>query len=311
MKMKRNTVRVDFLRRAILAVGMSYVATIALAPVSIAEPPPPPVGDEHGPVQPYIVNGREATKPYSFMASLQLADGRHFCGASLIDQKWLVTAAHCLINVVPGQTVVRVGSLDRTAGGSVARVSRAVQHPKFDMALAGNDVALLELETPVRERPIAIGADAGRVGTPTIVMGWGVTCDRDLNDPACRSAIPRRLQELDTRLVADSECSNLAAGLELCTKSRHNEFASACFGDSGGPQVKESRSGRPVLIGATVGDGDDLEMRPNVCTTGPDGRGGAGMWTKLAAQVEFYLGTLDRLDPRAAIRVRVATALAR
>ncbi|WP_235922140.1 S1 family peptidase [Lentzea tibetensis] len=237
-------------------------------------------------MKPYIVGGRDATQVYSFMTSLQRPDGSHFCGGSLIAKRWVVSAAHCMGYVVPDQTKVRIGSLDRTAGGSFVGVKQAVVHPQYDPNKPGYDIALVELDQAVREKPIQIAPRSGGAGTGTRIMGWGVTCDRDLvNDPTCRQS-PKVLQELDTALVPDASCNVVDPTTgkvffdpqhELCTASRDGQARMACFGDSGGPQVRRM-FGSWWLVGATTGDGDDWEMRRNVCTTGPDGKPGVGIW---------------------------------
>jgi secreted trypsin-like serine protease len=300
------------MRRVVRAACGSAAALVVLAPISAAAAPPLPPGDEHGPVTPYVVGGRDATQVYSFMASLQRPDGSHFCGGSLITKRWVVSAAHCMSRVVPGQTKVRIGSLDRTAGGSFVGVKRVVAHPQFDIEKPGYDIALIELDQAVPERPISIAPRAGGPGTDTRIMGWGVTCDRDLvNDPTCRQS-PKVLQELDTRIVADGRCNVVDPvtgkvffdpARELCIASRDEQARMACFGDSGGPQVKQWL-GRWWLVGATTGDGDDWEMRPNVCTTGPDGKPGVGIWQDVPTYRGWIFETVWRCDASAGEELR-------
>ncbi|WP_186763417.1 S1 family peptidase [Lentzea tibetensis] len=273
------------------------------APMTAVAAPPPPPGDEHGPVKPYVVGGRDATQVYSFMASLQLPDGRHFCGGSLIAKRWVVSAAHCMVRVVPGETRVRVGSLDRTAGGSFVGVTRVISHPQYDPNKPGYDIALIELDQAVPQRPIPIAPRAGGSGTDTRIMGWGVTCDRDLvNDPTCRQS-PKVLQELDTVVADDERCSFFDPKHELCTASRDGEARMGCFGDSGGPQVRKM-FGRWWLVGATTGDGDDSEMRPYVCTTGPDGKPGVGIWQDVPTYRGWITDTIWTCDAVAGAELR-------
>ncbi|MGX7828381.1 S1 family peptidase [Actinokineospora sp. 24-640] len=226
-------------------------------------------------VAPTIVGGRDATGPYPFMASIQNS-GAHLCGGALIARQWLVTAAHCAPHIHPGGSTARVGSLDRTAGGSVTGIDLVVPHPRYDVDRPGYDIALARLSSPVPQTPIRVAARAGGPGTATRVLGWGMTCDRSLTDPACLQR-PAHLQELDTVLVPDHRCGFFDPARELCVVSRDGHPRMACYGDSGGPQIRRAH-GEWQLVGSTTGDGDDYQWRPHNCSTAPDGSPGTGIW---------------------------------
>jgi len=176
------------------------------------------------------VGGTPASETYSF---LTYVGG---CTGSLIKSNWVVTARHC-----PTPSDVRVGSKDSTSGGTVANVSKAVNHPSLD-------VKLLQLSSSVSHAPVPIAATSGAVGTATRIIGWGLTCPTR----GC-AANPTIAHELDTTIVDDSKCSGIYGTYEICTNNPSSK--GACYGDSGGPQVKKV-SGAWQLIGATSRAGD-------------------------------------------------------
>ncbi|HEX8629594.1 MAG TPA: trypsin-like serine protease [Catenuloplanes sp.] len=207
-----------------------------------------------------VVGGRPTSENYSFMVYVS------GCTGSLIKANWAVTAKHC-----PTPASVRVGSVNRNSGGTVVRVLRAVNNPSID-------VKLLQLATPVTQAPVPVAATAGPVGTATRIIGWGQTCPTR----GCGSA-PVRATELDTSIVADSRCRGINGPGEICTNNT-NGNSGACYGDSGGPQVRLI-AGRWSLIGVTSRSGNGSA----VCATGPSIYGDL---TSIRAWVNTQVGGL-------------------
>ncbi|BCL16732.1 snapalysin family zinc-dependent metalloprotease [Micromonospora sagamiensis] len=196
--------------------------------------------EAEGDISPLVVNGQPATENYPWMV---YTSG---CTGTLIKSNWVVTAKHC-----PTPSSVRVGSINRTSGGTVVGVSRAVNHPTID-------VKLFQLSSSVSYAPAPIPTTSGAVGTATRIIGWGQTCPTR----GCGSA-PTIAHELDTSIVSDSRCLGINGPYEICTNNT-NGNAGACYGDSGGPQVRKI-NGVWNLIGATSRAGNGS----STCATGP------------------------------------------
>ncbi|SDI19171.1 Trypsin [Actinokineospora alba] len=244
--------KVKALLVGVLAVTAATVTAFSVSGAANAAP----TGD----VQPFIVGGGNATETYSFMVSLQNDAGRHFCGGSLIKADWVVTAAHCVEGSEASEIQVRVGTIDHTTGGQTAKVDKVIAHPKYQ---GDHDIALLKLSSSVTEAPIALAASAGETGTKTRIIGWGQTCPVK---GGCGA--PETLQELDTSIVADTECEQgFNEANELCTDNPGDK-AGACYGDSGGPQIKKV-DGKWELVGATSragGQTSDCAVDPSIYT---------------------------------------------
>ncbi|HZM74893.1 MAG TPA: trypsin-like serine protease [Candidatus Limnocylindrales bacterium] len=188
-----------------------------------------------------IVGGTTATENYSFLV---YTGG---CTGTLIKSNWVVTARHC---TTPSS--VRIGSINRTSGGHVRTVNGAVSHPTAD-------VKLLRLSTTTTFAPSPIPTVTHPVGTPTRIIGWGLACPTR----GCGTA-PVIARELNTSVVSDSRCLGINGPIEICTDNTGGNQG-ACYGDSGGPEVRRLTDNRWWVIGATSRSGNGSA----VCATGP------------------------------------------
>ena len=191
-----------------------------------------------------IVGGAEATPgEYPWQVQLQIPGYTHWCGGSIIDTDWVLTAAHCVQGVAAASFTVRAGLHDRFApDGNVQTrsVAQVVRHPDYNPSTIENDVALLRLSAPFvytpRVQPIEIATANAAVGSLAPVSGWGQT--------APGSASAARLQETILPVQSTATC-NAAGTLPLLVRPSMvcagfvGGDSGGCHGDSGGPLVVE------------------------------------------------------------------------
>ncbi|RKS71846.1 trypsin [Actinomadura pelletieri DSM 43383] len=232
------------LRFALLAWAVTLLGLGLGTPAALAGPEP------GGGPSTMIIGGRDATEPYPFMASLQSDEVGHFCGGSLIDPEWVVTAFHCVdFGTEPEDVRLRIGSPHKSEGGSLRGAERIVLHPEGDPSYF--DIALIQLDEPVSYAPVALDVRPP-TGTRVRMLGWGCTAPkRDVD--RCPSDMPETLQQLDSTVHQVAECVNVRAPIEKNTElcagnpAGDTDVGGPCFGDSGGPLLRRTATGWRLL----------------------------------------------------------------
>ncbi|KAH8397983.1 hypothetical protein KR222_007796 [Zaprionus bogoriensis] len=177
--------------------------------------------------------------PYS--VSLQ-RNGAHICGGALIGQQLGLTAAHCVTSgsgiqsYPPRSFLLRVGSIQRLAGGQLVQISRIVVHSEYSGAL--NDLALLVLQQPVtltaNAQPIALATQAPPSGASIVFTGWGAQ--------RTQGTISQRLQVGSQQALSADECVeqlHLEHDGLLCLQAE--DAQGLCAGDAGAPAVYQNQ----------------------------------------------------------------------
>lgn len=100
---------------------------------------------------PKIVGGQVAPQgAYPWQVSLVVswianpAQG-HFCGGSIIDSAWILTAAHCVVGNEPSDINVLAGTNVLSDGARRINVARISYHSRYNDRTKDNDIALLQL----------------------------------------------------------------------------------------------------------------------------------------------------------------------
>nr|XP_056715531.1 coagulation factor IX [Euleptes europaea] len=182
------------------------------------------------------------------------SEGKGFCGGSIINENWIVTAAHCIEagprTIVAGE--LRVEENDHTE--QKRRVVRIIPYPLYNNSLRyHNDIALLELDSPLELNsyvtPVCI-ADKDftnnllKFGTST-VSGWG-----RLAHQGREASI---LQVLKVQLIDRATClrsTRFPILPSMFCAGHPYEAKDTCQGDSGGPHATEME-GTWFLTGIT------------------------------------------------------------
>uniref|UniRef100_A0A0K8UDQ6 Serine protease SP24D n=1 Tax=Bactrocera latifrons TaxID=174628 RepID=A0A0K8UDQ6_BACLA len=190
-----------------------------------------------------IVGGVDADiGQFPHQVSLQREDGSHTCGASIISENYLLTAAHCVvvgngIEPYPAKYFqVRVGSIQRAVGGQLLKLKRILVNKAYGNFL--NDLALLELEKPLvftkNIKAIELAEEEVPSGEDVIISGWGRLYT---NGP-----IPYRMQWNTLKALNTEECEEaIEMGYDSLICLAHQANNGACNGDSGGPATYKGK----------------------------------------------------------------------
>ncbi|XP_065073552.1 trypsin 5G1-like [Ochlerotatus camptorhynchus] len=178
-----------------------------------------------------------------FQVSLQAEYG-HFCGGSIINSTWVLTAGHCASTSDDPQLSVRVGSTLHAEGGQLVTVKRVIQHPEYNIGTIDYDFSLLELseELQLSEQFFAVDLpeqdEPVEDGSCLQVSGWGNTQNALESGKELRATnVPAVNQQKCVEAYAsfgEVTPRMLCAGFDKGGKD-------ACQGDSGGPLVEGTK----------------------------------------------------------------------
>ncbi|KAK3104192.1 hypothetical protein FSP39_025166, partial [Pinctada imbricata] len=241
-----------------------------------------------------IVNGVDSDAgQWPWQVSLQYNNRgsyTHICGGSLIDNKWVLTAAHCVefddsvanFRVVLGE---HVQSEDHGPEQIIA-VSHIIMHKNYNGGANGipNDIALLRIAFAADVSKPEIGIvslpssenQAFTASDNCYISGWGKTSAMVviplllsiLLFPSASSGAADVLQHVKIDVMTNNACSwrwlfsQTILDTHICVGGGTE---SACNGDSGGPLVC-NMGGEWVLAGVTSWGSSSCQNMPNVYT---------------------------------------------
>ncbi|CAF1034976.1 unnamed protein product [Adineta ricciae] len=231
---------------------------------------PPASSDQY---EARIVGG-ETAQPHSWPWSISIRIYNiHICGGSLINSEWVLTAAHCLVEI--NDLTVHIGVHDVTTHSPIIRtIKKEFAHPDYIPSPKFiNDIALFRLSSPVDLTVPDVNPgipclpaqsndlNYPRAGTTLAVVGWGRVFSGGPQSARLRQV---RVVTLDND---DWRCSN-------ASHDRQRQFCAmvngggkdSCQGDSGGP-IHQWLDDHWEQVGiVSFGKGCALAIHPGVYT---------------------------------------------
>ncbi|XP_052739963.1 transmembrane protease serine 9-like [Bicyclus anynana] len=177
------------------------------------------------------------------------------CGASLINDRYVLSAAHCVKGFMWFMFRVKFGEHDRCDKAHIPEiryVTKMYIH-NFTLTELSNDISLLRLNKPIEYsyaiRPVCLPKSDYNlyVGTLATVSGWGAMAET--GKWSCT------LLEAQLPILSNEECQNTKYNkskikdVMMCAGYPATAHKDACTGDSGGPLIAENNEHAYDLIG--------------------------------------------------------------
>nr|ACE75318.1 chymotrypsin-like protein [Glyptapanteles indiensis] len=185
-----------------------------------------------------IVGGEATTaEEYPYVVSLRFRD-KHICGGTIVSNRYILSAAHCLVQISPFLLTIIAGTSSKQEIGDVYFVQFPVLHT-FNANDGSNDIALLRTSSNIRYhnkvQPAELtDRDINTDKYPVTMIGWGRL---KYTGPTAEY-----LQKTELNIVDYNTCKREWTFINqghICVGSTVQQ--GSCLGDSGGPLIANDR----------------------------------------------------------------------
>ncbi|CAF4836882.1 unnamed protein product [Pieris macdunnoughi] len=207
-----------------------------------------------------IIGGQDATPGIAkYQVSIRVHENGtevHHCGGSILNEEYVLTAAHCVYNEKIEDLSMVVGSHTIDKGGDRYKIKKLIPHENFDKRSVKNDIGIVHIEGKFKfsdkVQPIELLKAMAPIGKKCLLTGWGYV-------DYIKYIKPNHLQMLELETISNEDCSKrlryahiprqlwqVDAG-QLCAK--HPNHKGGCYGDSGGALVIQDDKNKTLQIG--------------------------------------------------------------